>query len=417
MPNQHNNKAPLAVTGIGAACGAGFGKDALKQALFGTENLFSFLERPGRRCEKQDTPFIGIELPEPIPTILPPRIERTVGLSGRVAVSVLHEAWHEANIDTVDPGRIGLVVGGSGLNSREQAIAADTYSKKPAFIPPRYGHMFLDTEVGAICTSTFPIRGFCHTVNAASASGVVATLQAMQAVSSGQVDVCIALGALQDLSLIDLQGFRAMGAMGSPSFASTPFEASRPMSQDHEGFIYGEACAALVIERLDTNRAHYGTLTGGAQVADGNRGPEPNSQAQQQAAHMALQQAGLHIEDIDYVNGHATGTPLGDKTELETYRELGLNKAWINTTKSIIGHGLSAAGAIELAAVFLQMQQGQLHPCRNMNPALDTSLKWVGTAPQQHIIQNALKFSFGFGGTNTAIVLQAPSSEGKSQHA
>ncbi|MBL4837427.1 MAG: hypothetical protein JKY34_07595 [Kordiimonadaceae bacterium] len=411
MPNQHNSKAPLAVTGIGAACGAGFGKTALKEALFGTKNLFSFLERPGRQSDKQDTPFIGIELPESPPTILPARIERTVGLSGRVAVSVLHEAWHEANLDGVDPKRIGLIVGGSGLNSREQALAATAYSKRPAFIPPRYGHVFLDTEVGSICTSAFPIRGFYNTVGAASASGLVATLQAMQAVQSGQVDVCIALGALQDLSLFDLQGMRAMGAMGSARFKDAPQKASRPMSQDHDGFIYGEACAALVIERLDSSRAHYGILAGGAQVVDGNRGPEPNSKSQQKAAHMALQKAGLQVEDIDYVNGHATGTPLGDKTELETYKELGLEKAWVNTTKSILGHGLSAAGAIELAAVLLQMREGQLHPCNNLNPALDTSLKWVGPAPQPHKIQNALKFSFGFGGINTALALKAPSSE------
>ncbi len=411
MPNQHNNNPPLAVTGIGAACGAGFGKAALKGALFGSRNLFSYLERPGRQSGASEAPFIGIELPEAPPTILPQRIDRTVGLSGRVAVSVLDEAWHEANLDGIDPKRIGLIVGGAGLNSREQAIAATSYSERPAFIPPRYGHVFLDTDVGAICTSAFPIRGFCRTVGAASASGLVATLQAMQAVRCGQVDVCIALGALQDLSLFDLQSMRAMGAMGSERYSAAPRKASRPMSQDHDGFIYGEACAALVIERLDTKRQHYGILAGGAQSVDGNRGPEPNSEAQQKVAHTALQQAGLQAGDIDYVNGHATGTPLGDKTELETYKELGLNKAWINTTKSILGHGLSSAGAIELAAVFLQMREGQLHPCNNIDPALDPTLKWVGSAPQPHKIQNALKFSFGFGGINTALVLKAPSSE------
>lgn len=406
MTSPAADSAPLAVTGIGVACGAGFGKAALSRALFEAPELFSYLERPGRQTSENEPPFIGIEVPAP-PTILPPRIERTVGLSGRVAVAVLDEAWREAGLDDVDPKRIGLVVGGSNLNSREQALAIESHGTRPAFMPPRYGHMFLDSEISGVCTSTFAIRGFAHTIGAASASGIVATLQAMEAVRFGRVDVCIALGALQDLSLFDLQGLRALGAMGSSRFENAPLEACRPMSQDHDGFIYGESCAALVIQRLNPNRAAYGILLGGAQITDGSRGPEPDTAGQQHAAQMALADAGVTIEDVDYVNGHATGTPLGDRTELETYRELGLQHAMINTTKSILGHGLSAAGAIELAAVFLQMRQETLHPCRNLAPALDPSLRWVGDTPQPHRIRHALKLSFGFGGVNSALVLKA----------
>jgi malonyl-ACP decarboxylase len=407
MPSPYADSPRLAVTGIGAACGAGFGKEALHEALFSAPDLFTFLQRPGRQSPTDTSRFIGIEIPTP-PTILSPRVERTVGFTSRVAVAVLDEAWREARLDDVDPERIGLVVGGSSLNSREQSLAAESHAGRPAFIPPRHGHIFSDSELGGVCTSTFPIRGFSHTVGAASASGAVATLQAMEAVHSGRVDVCIALGALQDLSLFDLQGLRALGAMGSSRFADSPLEACRPMSQDHDGFIYGEACAALVIERRKPDQDHYGVLLGGAQITDGSRGPEPNTAGQQRAAQMALTQAGLQVKDIDYVNGHATGTPLGDCIELETYKELGLQQAWINTTKSLLGHGLSAAGAIEIAAVFLQMRQGLLHPCRNLEPALDTSMRWVGATPQPHRIRHALKLSFGFGGVNTALILKAP---------
>lgn len=407
MTNPNANNYPLAVTGIGVACGAGFGKEALNQALFSAPDLFSFLERPGRFSPMDETRFIGIETPPP-PTILAPRIERTVGLPSRVAVAVLDEAWCEAGLDDVDPERIGLVIGGSNLNSREYALAAEAHGERPAFMPPRYGHVFLDSELCGICTSTFNIRGFSQTIGAASASGVVATLQAMEAVRSGRVDVCIALGALQDLSLFDLQGLRALGAMGSTHFEDAPLKACRPMSEDHDGFIYGESCAALVIERLNPDREPYGILLGGAQITDGSRGPEPNTAGQQRAVHMALAQARVPAKDIDYVNGHATGTPLGDRTERETYQQLGLQHAWINTTKSILGHGLSAAGAIELAAVFLQMRQGALHPCRNLTQPIDPTMRWVGDMPQSHRICHALKLSFGFGGINSALVLKAP---------
>jgi len=99
---------------------------------------------------------------------------------------------------------------------------------------------------------------------------------------------------------------------------------------------------------------------------------------------------------------------LGDDTELESYRQLDLHRAWINTTKSILGHGLSAAGSIELAALLLQMQHGILHPSLNLTPPLDNTLRWVGDTPQPHEIKKALKPSFGFGGINTALAIEAP---------
>jgi len=408
MPNKPPEPCSLAVTGIGVACGFGHGKPALWDGLLSAPNLFGFLGRPGRQPFAGQKRFIGIEMPDP-PSVLAPRVERTVGLSGRVAVSVLNEAWQEADLDSFAPERIGLIVGGSNFSSRESALASDDDMARPGFISPRHGHEFLDFDLSGICTASFPIRGFSQTVNAASASGSAATIQAMEAVRSGRVDVCIALGGMQDVSALDLHRLRALGAMGSERYADTPNEACRPMSRDHDGFIFGEASAALVIERANSARSHYGILSGSAQIVDGNRGPQPDSAGQQRAARMALAEAGLCGEDIDYLNGHATGTPLGDETELESYRQLGLHGAWTNTTKSILGHGLSAAGSIELAALLLQMRHGILHPSRNLSPPLDDTLRWVGDTPQPHQIQKALKLSFGFGGINTALVIEAPS--------
>lgn len=408
MPNKPPDDGALAVTGIGVACGLGHGKQAFWDGLLDAPNLFGYLQRTGRQPLAGQPPFIGVEMPEP-PSGLPPRVERTVGLSGRVAVSVLTEAWHEAGLDHHDPERIGLVVGGANLMSREAALAADSDAARPAFIPPRHGHVFLDSDICGICSATFPIRGFTQTVGAASASGLAATVQAMAAVRSGRVDACIALGALQDLSSLDLHRLRAMGVMGSERFADAPDQACRPMSRDHDGFIYGEASAALVVERVKPGRPHYGLLTGSSHVTDGTRGPQPNGAGQVRAARMALAEAGLTGADIDYLSGHATGTPLGDQTEVETYRQLDLERAWINTTKSIVGHGLSAAGSIELAALLLQMRHGILHPSRNLSPPLDDALRWVGETPHPHTCQKALKLSFGFGGVNTAVVVEAAS--------
>lgn len=396
-------KPETAVIGIGVASGLGYGKQSLLEGLLQARDVFSVLARPGRQAPDGKTDFFGVEMSEP-PDILPPRTARTAGFGSRAAIAVLDEAWREAGLDAVPPERIGLVAGGSNLFSREQMLAQREYADRLAFTPPRYGHLFMDSEICGVCTSHFPIRGFANTVGAASASGAVAVLQAHDAVQSGRVDACIALGALQDLSYQDLAGFRALGALGPLHAETTPSLACRPFDTGHDGFIFGESCAALVFARSEEG---YGRLTGTAQLADGQRGPEPCQYGQMRAIRQALAQAGLAPGDIDYVSAHGTGTPKGDEVELASLREVGLQHAWINAAKSVLGHGLSSAGAIEMAALLLQMKAGMLHPTRNLDLPLDAGMRWVREMAQPHEIRNALKLSFGFGGTNVALIVQA----------
>jgi len=397
----------IVITGIGVASGLGHGKASLLDGLLAARDVFSVLSRPGRQAPDGQTAFMGVEMPEP-PDLLPKRVARTAGFGARVAVSVLDEAWREGGLDDVDPRRIGLVVGGSNLFSREQLLAVRDYADRLAFIPPRHGHVFMDSDVCGLCSSTFAIRGFAHTVGAASASGAVAVIQAAEALRGGRVDACIALGALQDVSHVDLLGFRALGALGSEKFAGQPGSACRPFDAAHDGFLYGESCAALILRRAGEAGPGYGTLLGAAQVADGQRGPEPDPAGQRRAIAGALAQAGLGAADIDYVNAHATGTPKGDDTERETLLAMGLEHAWVNATKSILGHGLSAAGAVELAALLLQMRAGRLHPIRNLDNPPQPGLRWVIGGPQPHRVRYALKLSFGFGGVDTALVVRSP---------
>lgn len=398
-----SRKPEIAITGIGAASGLGYGKQSLIDGLLEARNVFAVLARPGRQAQDGKTAFFGVEMSEP-PDILPPRIARTAGFGSRVAIAVLDEAWREAGLDAVPPERIGLVVGGSNLFSREQMLTQREYADRLAFTPPRFGHLFMDSEICGVCASHFPIRGFVHTVGAASASGAVAVLQAQEAVQSGRVDACIALGALQDLSYQDLVGFRALGAMGPLHEVLPPDLACRPFDAGHDGFIFGESCAALIVAR---SSGGYGRLVGAVQLADGQRGPEPCQNGQMRAIRQALDQAGLAPGDIDYVSAHGTGTPKGDEVELASLREVGLQHAWINAAKSILGHGLSSAGAIELAALLLQMKAGMLHPTRNLAQPLDDRMRWVRGSAQPHKVRNALKLSFGFGGTNVALLVQA----------
>ena len=376
--------------------------------LFAPRPLFSVLSRPGRQIpdsgpgsESDAAPFVGAEMPEP-PALLPARVARITGLVGRVAVAVLDEAWREAGLDAFDKERIGLVIGGSNLQSRELLLLHQSYAHRLAWLPPTHGYAAFDTDLCGLCSSQFPIRGFASTVGGASASGSLAVLQAAQAVRSGRVDACVALGALQDVSSFELQAMKALGAL-SPGMACRPFDRA------HDGFMYGESCAALVLVRPELGLRSYGSIAGGAHVANGNRGADPSPAGELRAIAAALQDAGLTAQQIDYVNTHGTGTPLGDDTEAAALKAAGLGHAHLNATKSLIGHGLSAAGAVEMAAVLLQMQQGLLHPTLQLENPVQPDLNWVRPPqPKAHQIRHALKLSFGFGGIDTAIVLSAP---------
>jgi malonyl-ACP decarboxylase len=140
---------------------------------------------------------------------------------------------------------------------------------------------------------------------------------------------------------------------------------------------------------------------------DANRNPNPSVQGEVAVIKAALERAGLSATDIDYLNPHGTGSTIGDLTELESILECGLGHARLNATKSIIGHGLSAAGAVELIGVLLQMKQGRLHPTRNLENPIDPSMNWVGAQSVSHSMKNALNLSMGFGGVNTAVCVQA----------
>ncbi len=395
----------IVVTGLGVLASIGQGKAAFADALIGGRSAFGTLRRPGRQGVAT---YLGAELPEiAFPADIPAQTRRAASLSAQAALVALQEAWDEAGLSAVDPSRIGLIVGGSNVQQRELALAHEHYRDRAAFLRPTYALGFMDTDLCGFCTAQFGIRGLACTVGGASASGQLAIAQAAQAVASGQVDVCIALGALMDLSHWECQAFRAIGAMGSDRFADHPEQACRPFDRDHDGFIYGESCAAIVLESAASAARRQAraeaALRGWGVAIDGNRNPDPSLDGEMRAIDAALVHAGWDASRVDYVNPHGTGSIVGDETELNALRGAGLGHARLNATKSIIGHGLSAAGAVEVAATLLQMRAGRLHPTRNLEHPIDPSFAWVGAEPVDHRIEHALTLSMGFGGINTAL--------------
>ena len=185
--------------------------------------------------------------------------------------------------------------------------------------------------------------------------------------------------------------------------------ACRPFDQKRDGFIFGEGCAALVVERRGINPragiSAYGVLSGWGIVMDGNRDPNPCFESQLCVIRKALAAAHLHAKDIDYVNPHGSGSILGDDTEVRAIVASGLRQARINTTKSITGHSLTAAGAVEIVATLLQMQSSTLHPSRNLEDPIAAECNWVTDTSVPHMIHHALNLSIGFGGVNSALCI------------
>ena len=411
----------LGISGVGVTSAIGQGKAAFVAALLEGRHRFDTLRRPGRqrpapvpREAAESAPaagFMGAEiLALSIPESISKSVLRTASFSTQVAVATLHEAWTEARLHEVAPERIGLVVGGSNVQQRELIQTQDAYRGREQFLRPTYGMSFMDSDLCGLCTEVFGIQGFAYTIGGASASGQVAVIEAIHAVESGRVDACIAMGALMDISYWECQGLRSLGAMGSDRYANEPALACRPFDRDRDGFIFGESCGVVVIERLAaasrSGRPPYARLSGWAMGMDANRNPNPSNEGEVAAIKAALARARLAPQDIDYINPHGTGSTIGDITELDSIRQCGLGGAYLNATKSIIGHGLSAAGAVELIAVLLQMQERRLHPSRNLDNPIEPSLKWVGREAVSHTIENALNLSMGFGGVNTAVCLQ-----------
>ncbi len=405
--NNYNLTKPV-ITGIGITSSLGQGQAAFSEALLTGRSGFGYLRRPGRQ---HNSSFLGAEIPDfVLPESFSQRVRRNTSFADQVALVTLAEAWKEAKLEQVDEGRVGLVIGGSNYKQRELQQIYQKYQDRAAFIRPTYGVSFMDTDLCGLCTEQFGIKGLAYTVGGASASGQLAIIQAIYALQTGQVDVCIAMGALMDPGYLELQAFKSLGAMGSDRFAHEPDQACRPFDLNRDGFIYGESCGVVVLESIESagrrQLTPYATLSGWAMAMDGNRNPDPSYEGEVKVIERVLEQAHLTAREIDYINPHGTGSPLGDETEIKALSACGLSSTYINATKSLTGHGLSAAGTVEIIAVLLQMKAGKLHPTRNLESPIDTGFSWVQEEAISHKIQRALSLSMGFGGINTALCLE-----------
>lgn len=332
----------------------------------------------------------------------------------QVAVVSALEAWQNARLykSAPQPEKIGLVIAGQNVSNNYQFGLHEKFVKKPEYLNPKFALHFLDTDHVGTISEILGLKGEGFTTGGASASGNVALIKAQQLIRFGILDACLVVGAMADLSPMDLQGFYNIGAYGGKRFAESPQEACRPFDKEHEGFIYGQASGCIILESDTSVEKREVTplarLAGGAINMDANRMSDPNEEGEISAMNSALLQAGLTPADIHYINAHGSSSPLGDKTEASAFKKVfgeHISTPWINSTKGITGHCLYSAGVIEAIATVVQLSESFVHPSINIKDPIDAQCKF---APQTMVceeLSNAVSNSFGFGGINTSIIL------------
>jgi malonyl-ACP decarboxylase len=325
------------------------------------------------------------------------------------------QAWRQARLDEspLKPERIGLVIAGHNTTQNYQYSLCPDFRRNPEYLSPRYALQFMDSNQIGVLSEIFNIRGEGFVTGGASASGNVGIIHGTRLIQAGLVDACLVVGVVADLSPMEIQGFYTIGAMGGKQFHDQPEKACRPFDALHEGFIYGQASACLVLESAtsaDTrNVPGLANILGGAINLHATASSQPDIDGETKAMNAAMQQSGLAANEIDYVNTHGSSSPLGDSVEIQAIEQVfgdHFPRIRLNATKGLTGHCLNSAGVVETIATVVQMQQGFIHANINLENPINTRANFCGPTAVSQQIHTAMSNSFGFGGINTSMVLQ-----------
>ena len=341
---------------------------------------------------------------------------RRMDLVEQYAIAAAQQAVEDAKLDfkALYLERIGVVTGsGIGgidtLEKQHSQLLKSGYSKvSPFFIPM----MIIDMCPGLI-SLRFGLKGPNYSTVSACASSAHAIADAFRIIQRGEADLMLTGGSEASITPLSFAGFCAARAMSTRN--DDPPAASRPFDQDRDGFVMGEGGAILVLESLEhaQNRGAkiYAELLGVGMSADAYHitAPAPDGNGAARSMKGAMQDAGLKPEEVDYINTHGTSTDLGDASETLAIKNVfgeGAYKLLINSTKSMTGHLLGAAGAAELIATILSIQEGMVHPTINLDkPSPECDLDYVPKQARQAEIKTALSNSFGFGGHNITLAV------------
>lgn len=315
------------------------------------------------------------------------------------------EAWKQADLESLDGDKVGLIVAGNNLTNKE---TIDTYCQlqKGRHVRPSYAVQFLDTNYVGTISEALILYGEGYSIGGASASGGIAIAQGRRAILSGDVSAVLIVGVPMLLSRVELSALHSAGALYQGDTIDKPSLASRPFDQDAAGFVYGQAAAALVLEPYDrAEKRSLAILKSATMALDANHSTNPSIETEKKVMQATIKQASLEPRDIDLVSTHGTSSMLGDKIEAaalsEVFDHVGA-RPWLNATKSLTGHCLSSAGIIEAVAVVLQLRGNYMHSNPTLHRPINNSLSWIGNQSRQCQFQNVMSNCFGFGGINSS---------------
>lgn len=408
------SKKRVVVTGLGIISPVGTGKEKFWSNLLagvsgiGPVTKFDASEMP--------TKIAGEAKDFDVTQYLDKKEARRMDLFTQFAVAAAKMAVEDSGLDLkkVDLNRMGVILG-SGIGGMEtfEDQCKVLLNKGPNRISPFMIPMMIVNMAAGQISIHLGAKGPNITVVSACASGTNAVGDAFKLIQRGDAEIAITGGTEASITPLAFAGFCSMKAMSTRN--DEPTKASRPFDKDRDGFIMGEGSAILVLETLEhaqkRNAPIYAEVLGYGSTADGHHitAPAPDGEGAQRAMQMAIDDAGIKPEEIDYINAHGTSTELNDKYEtLAIKNVLGASaeKVLVSSTKSMTGHLLGAAGALELSAVALAIKDGVVPPTINYeNPDPDCDLDYVPNEKRVKEIKYALSNSLGFGGHNATVLL------------
>ncbi|HXV28398.1 MAG TPA: beta-ketoacyl-ACP synthase II, partial [bacterium] len=335
------------------------------------------------------------------------------------AVACAKMAIEDAKLDMSkeDPFRVGVLVGSGigGLRVIEEQHRV-LLEKGPSRVSPFLIPMLIVNMAPGQISINFGLKGPNNCVATACATGSNAIGDAFKLVHRSEADIILAGGTESCITPLGFGGFDAMKALSTHNDA--PETASRPFDRTRNGFVMGEGCGIIILEELEhakkRNAPIYAEIVGYGMTSDASHitAPDPSGDGAARCMVNALKDADLNPADVNYINAHGTSTPLNDKVEtLAIKKALGediAKKAKVSSTKSMTGHTLGAAGAIEAIACILAIRDGIVPPTINYKvPDPECDLDYVPNEAQKHPVRVAMSNSLGFGGHNACVVFKA----------
>ena len=332
------------------------------------------------------------------------------------AMAAAREAWAQSGLEQgmFNPEKAGVIIGsGVGGISTIESQHLLYLEKGPRRITPFFAPMMISNMAAGNVSIAFDARGPVRAAVTACASGTDAIGEAFRTIVRGEADIMFAGGTEAAVTPLAIGAFCAARALSARN--DDPQGASRPFDSGRDGFVMGEGSGVVILESLETAKARgaeilaeiwgYGCAGDAYHVVQ----PHPEAAGAARAMAAAIRDAGWAPEEIDYVNAHGTSTPLNDPLETRAIKNVFGEHAYklaINSTKSMTGHLLGAAGALEFIVTVLTLRNGIIHPTINLSaPDPECDLDYVPSGPRKQLVRKAITNSLGFGGHNATLAL------------